>query len=187
MSLNNNPSTVLGPTNPATFPAEAAPWAWVLTDNAAYDGNILRPLRYMDEAYLRNMAANIALMDIILPFTLEAWDLPQLDEPGFWVGKVLPELRKELDRRARPSKTWDSNRPIARLKALDIEDVACKFTDLQGSGNRLKGRCPLHEERTPSFYVYTDSQRWRCFGACAEGGDVVDLLRRLGDQGKHIA
>ena len=66
-----------------TIPVEAAQWAWVLTDNAAYQGNIIRPFRYMDSAHLKNMAANIALYDIILPFTLEAWGLPQLDEPGF--------------------------------------------------------------------------------------------------------
>ena len=136
----------------------------------------------MHSAHLRNMAANIALFDITLPFTLAAWGLPELDGPGFWVGKVLPELRAELERRSRPPKTWDANSPIARLKQLKVEDVAGKFTALQGSGTRLTGPCPLHEERTPSFYVYLDTQRWRCYGACAEGGDVVDLIQRLRHQ-----
>lgn len=139
----------------------------------------------MHDAHLRNMGANIALLDITLPFTLEAWGLPQLDGPGFWVGTVLPQLRVELERRSRPARTWGTNSPIARLKALDIGDVACKFTDLQGSGTRLQGRCPLHEERTASFHVYLDSQRWWCFGACGEGGDVVDLIRRLRVKGSQ--
>lgn len=171
-----------------SMPCEAAPWAWVLTDNSSYDGNISRPLRYMHSAHLRSMAAHIALYDTILGFTLESWELPQLDEPGFWVGKVLPEIKAELERRARPPKKWGIGSPISRLKALDIADMAERFTSLYLAGpGKLKGKCPLHKEHTASFYVYTDSQRWRCYGACAEGGDVVDLLRRLGDQGKLLA
>jgi DNA primase len=41
----------------------------------------------------------------------------------------------------------------------------------------------LHEEKTASFYVYADSQRWRCYGACASGRDVVELLQRLAARG----
>jgi DNA primase len=69
--------------------------------------------------------------------------------------------------------------PIARLKALDIVDVASRFTELTGSGDRFKGKCPLHQENTASFYVYQEAGRWRCYGACATGGDVVDLVQRL--------
>jgi hypothetical protein len=39
-------------------------------------------------------------------------------------------------------------------------------------------RCPIpgHEDRTPSFHVYPDSDRgWYCFGACARGGSIYDL------------
>ncbi len=50
---------------------------------------------------------------------------------------------------------------------------------IQGAGLELKrrgrdfwGRCPFHEERTPSFSVSPDRQRFKCFG-CGEGGDVI--------------
>lgn len=178
------PGAVPEQPDPAPFPAKAAPWVWILADNVAYNGDISRPIRYMHDAHLRNMAANLALMDITLPFTLAAWKLPQLDEPGFWAGTVLPQIRKELERRSRPPKIWDANSPIAKLKQLNIEDVAGKYTELTGSGSRLKGRCPLHKEKTASFYVYTDTQRWHCYGACVEGGDIVDLIRRLRHLGK---
>ena len=70
-------------------------------------------------------------------------------------------------------------------EAVSVEQLAERFTQLAPAGpGKLKGRCPLHEERTPSFYVYQDSQRWQCFGACASGGDVVELARRLMDLGK---
>lgn len=46
-----------------------------------------------------------------------------------------------------------------------------------GGGGRLKGLCPLHAEKTPSFLLYPDG-RYYCFG-CGEGGDAIDLVRRL--------
>ena len=70
-------------------------------------------------------------------------------------------------------------------QTVSVEALAQRFTELKPAGSgKLKGRCPLHEERTPSFYVYQDSQRWQCFGACASGGDVIELARRLMDLGK---
>lgn len=35
--------------------------------------------------------------------------------------------------------------------------------------------CPFHKEDTPSFSYNTQTKRWRCFGACKAGGDVIDL------------
>ena len=68
--------------------------------------------------------------------------------------------------------------------AFSVAQIAGEHTELrQVSPNKLKGCCPLHRERTPSFYVYTDTDTWRCFGACAEGGDVIALTQRLMDQG----
>jgi len=67
-----------------------------------------------------------------------------------------------------------------RVKAtFRVEDIAARLTDLRpGSRGSLKGFCPLHSERTPSFVVWPESQRWRCFGACAAGGDVWELWYR---------
>ncbi len=68
--------------------------------------------------------------------------------------------------------------------AVPVEELAGRFTELRRSGpNTFKGRCPLHEERTGSFVIYEDRQYWRCFGACARGGDVIELARLLMDKG----
>jgi hypothetical protein len=68
--------------------------------------------------------------------------------------------------------------------AHSIAEFAGRFTALTRTGpERLKGRCPIHTEKTPSFYIYENSQSWRCFGACAEGGDVFTLVQRLMDKG----
>lgn len=52
---------------------------------------------------------------------------------------------------------------------------------LKRSGAHWKALCPIHEERTPSFSIYTtgDAQRFKCHG-CGEGGDVFALSRALG-------
>ena len=57
----------------------------------------------------------------------------------------------------------------------DIVAVAQRLTDMRHMGRTWKGLCPFHAERTPSFVVWPETQTWRCFGACAEGGDVVGL------------
>lgn len=65
--------------------------------------------------------------------------------------------------------------------AVPVEDYAQTLTDLRPSGLRLIGCCPVpgHDERTPSFNIWTESGSWRCFGACARGGDVIDLCQAV--------
>ncbi len=49
---------------------------------------------------------------------------------------------------------------------------------LKKYGNKLKGSCPLHNEKTPSFYVYPESNSFYCFG-CKQGGNNINLIRLL--------
>ena len=48
---------------------------------------------------------------------------------------------------------------------------------LRGAGRVRQGVCPFHEEEEGSFTVYSDSQRFYCFG-CGIGGDVLDFIQR---------
>ena len=61
---------------------------------------------------------------------------------------------------------------------LDILALVSQFATLHRSGRSYKANCPFHQERTPSFYVFPDRQSWRCFGACATGGDLFTFIMR---------
>jgi DNA primase len=63
-------------------------------------------------------------------------------------------------------------------RRLDIVQVVSEYVDLDTRSRTPKARCPFHAENTPSFVVFPESQLWRCFGACATGGDVISFLAR---------
>lgn len=60
----------------------------------------------------------------------------------------------------------------------DITDVVSSYVNLKRAGRLYSGRCPFHSEKTPSFYVYPDTQSFYCFG-CGTGGEVITFIRKI--------
>jgi DNA primase len=58
----------------------------------------------------------------------------------------------------------------------DMVEIVSARTQLRRVGARWTGRCPFHEERTPSFSVNAADKLFYCFG-CGEGGDLIGFVR----------
>ncbi len=61
---------------------------------------------------------------------------------------------------------------------LDLGDLISEYVKLKAVGSNLKGLCPFHNEKTPSFIVSPDKQIWHCFG-CAKGGDIFSFIQNI--------
>jgi len=66
----------------------------------------------------------------------------------------------------------------AVLARTDIAEVIGARVPLRRSGRELAGRCPFHEEKTPSFTVSTQKQFYHCFG-CGAHGTVIGFLMAI--------
>lgn len=60
----------------------------------------------------------------------------------------------------------------------DIEDVISTYVSLRKRGSTSIGLCPFHNEKTPSFTVYNETQSFYCFG-CGAGGDAVTFIKNI--------
>lgn len=73
-----------------------------------------------------------------------------------------------------------SDRDIAAIRErVRIEDVVGDYVQLRRAGaDSLKGLCPFHNEKSPSFHVRPNHGLFHCFG-CGEGGDVYAFIQKI--------
>ena len=72
------------------------------------------------------------------------------------------------------------DRDIAAIRErVNIEDVVGDYVQLRRAGaDSLKGLCPFHDEKSPSFHVRPNHGHFHCFG-CGEGGDVYAFVQKI--------
>lgn len=73
----------------------------------------------------------------------------------------------------------DLTQAIERARAYPIENLV--HNEMRPFGALLRGACPFHDERTPSFVIYPDNG-YHCFGCQAHGNNAVDFYLTLNPQ-----
>ncbi len=69
--------------------------------------------------------------------------------------------------------------PSDEIKSrLDIVEIIRQYVPLKAAGGNFNGRCPFHNEKTPSFTVSPTKQVWHCFG-CGKGGDLFSFIMEI--------
>ncbi|HUZ53635.1 MAG TPA: DNA primase [Streptosporangiaceae bacterium] len=77
-----------------------------------------------------------------------------------------------------PGRIRDEDIELVRSRS-PIAEVVGEYLQLRSAGGgSMKGLCPFHEEKTPSFNVTPARGLWYCF-SCAEGGDVIAFVRKI--------
>jgi len=103
-------------------------------------------------------------------------------------GKKLIEAERHLKRlkhllwlkkdRGGHSKGWVEEEQKALALLVPIESLL--QTEYRTGGKTIRALCPFHEEKTPSFHIYSEQNRFKCFG-CGRGGDVINFVEELQD------
>src|SRR5262249_44468497 len=103
--------------------------------------------------------------------TRQDWRCPGLDSPGR--GELAQAAEARVAGRIR-----DEDIAVVRERS-PIDEVVGEYLQLRNAGGgSLKGLCPFHDEKTPSFNVTPARGLFYCF-SCAEGGDVIKFVQKI--------
>ncbi|MFQ8601308.1 MAG: DNA primase, partial [Oscillospiraceae bacterium] len=153
---------------------------------------LVRLIESADWLYTRNEAA--------LQQALEAAGIQPLAEQVMPVASRSPELleaeraparrRREPELSSQPTNQSEKRRQGGNRRGISKEtvdeiksrvsllDIARERMQLTKRGGNYVGCCPFHNEKTPSFTVYTGNDSFYCYG-CGEGGDAITFIRKL--------
>jgi DNA primase len=73
--------------------------------------------------------------------------------------------------------------PVEEVERLKAEVSVQRLAEARGvafkkHGSDLIGRCPFHDDKTPSLVVTSEKNLWHCLGACQVGGTVIDWVMK---------
>lgn len=103
--------------------------------------------------------------------------------------KELAGLQKKLEwENLRLSSFIDKNaseklakwkRKVELIKStVSMDQVVSQYMSLRKSGNKFIGKCPFHDDRSPSFVVYPETSSFYCFG-CRKSGDILRFVMEI--------
>ena len=135
-------------------------------------------IKHLDDGDLQSLLTETRREQVM---ALEA-DIPE------WIQTHLAARERactdELNWRARAQRKggpvvnkrdWSDRIKAVKLEKSIAEVVAISGVELKKQGDAYVGRCPFHDDRTPSFNCWQESGRWRCYG-CGMYGDAIDYV-----------
>lgn len=90
----------------------------------------------------------------------------------------LNRFQQLLKPKSKKSNWFNFSEKIEIARNYPIEEIARDKLELKQVGKNFISLCPFHNEKTPSFYLYTNTNKFYCFG-CHEKGDVISLTMAL--------
>lgn len=102
-------------------------------------------------------------------------DLIEIEKSIFFIKRLQRKMKPQKKKR----KNSITDEDIEKARNASIIHLAENCLDkLKKTGSSYTARCPFHEDKTPSFTLYPDSNRFYCFG-CHETGDAITLAQKL--------
>lgn len=142
--------------------------------------------------YCPNIVQNLELKLILKRAKIRSLELSNHDLDikilaEFFIKYMYPvEIEKQLNKykrcleliKIKNKDQWFEDEAALRwAKAQPIEGLY-SFENLRKYGNRTLALCPFHSEKTPSFVIYRDKNKFHCFG-CHAQGDSIDFFMKL--------
>jgi hypothetical protein len=102
---------------------------------------------------------------------IKMWALPHLRLINGHIVRLdrLQSLILNIPRRGQVS-----DADITQARGVPVSAIVA--VSLKEAGQTCVGHCPLHDDKSPSFHIYPDTNSWYCFG-CKRGGDTIAFIR----------
>ena len=116
--------------------------------------------------------------------------LPDWDDSGYWywfretVNEAIT-IKKQTQTKPKPI-AGHINVESIKARADIVSILEGYGLKLKKAGHNFKACCPFHNEKTPSFTIYPDENRWHCFG-CQADGDVFGFVMKIDNCGFKTA
>lgn len=125
--------------------------------------------------YLKKHSKNKEEVEILRIFIIQSSMIELIEtEKQIKYLQRLTNLKKGYEIKNKNGVTKDD---IDKVKQVPLLQIASEFTKLRKCGRNYIGLCPLHKERTPSFYINPETNTYHCFGACQKHGDIINFIQ----------
>jgi len=136
-----------------------------------------RRLEFLDLSARNSLKEISTLQKLKLKLPAWLWDECELTKVMMRYKKFIAEIhslkfgtntfcKKRID-----DDTIDSARKISIESLVDCDRISLAY-------DRIKIKCPFHNEKTPSFIIYTHTNSWHCFGCGLHGNGAIDFIMK---------